>query len=235
MNKEYFLEIAKSFFDMNEINGKIYYNENRLDYNPPDNYEIRSGASKLVLISDDEDYVIKIPFAGYTYSAYRDSDNSEEESDDDDNDNDNSNDELEDYFEEFHGATEDNENCWDYCYKEELIGFAAEQSNYEKIFIPTLYIDELNNNRIYVQKKINTPNVIKYPSRESRQIYDDKYSDENYIGNELGGLFIDIYGEEEANNIMKFIRDNGVGDLHRGNYYVDIDKIIIFDYAGYNE
>ena len=49
-------------------------------------------------------------------------------------------------------------------------------------------------------------------------------------------LYIDSYGEEEASNLISFLKDNQIYDLHTANWKMDSNgNIRIIDYSSWND
>ena len=111
--------------------------EDKVLSNLPDNlkYYYEYGATKLVIILADCDFVIKIPFSGSYQEIYQDETDSYEE----------------EYIDFENAGFEDCE--WDYCKTEVNRYNLAKNAGIEKYFAKTEYIGMVNNYPIYIQQK----------------------------------------------------------------------------------
>jgi len=183
---------------------------------------IEHGASKAVLFySDFPSIVVKIPFCGEYI-------------------------EDEDKFKDFEHSNlyfpiEESNN---YCAGEAYITNQSFYVNLEKMFALTYFLFECNGTPIYISEKI--PN-----SRWSNPRWHDKdYSlsiaqdiktcrnDEltaTCLDEEVIALFVDAYGEEKTYELIDFIVEHNIRDLHNGNIGFTKDmKIKILDYSGFD-
>lgn len=136
----------------------------------------------------------------------------------------------------FTGA--DMDDSWsshDYCARECRIGAAAVEAGLADVFLPTIYLGTFYGLPVYAQKKVSRKEYQQLnPSKASRDKFTKIMDSELWvIGSQLGGALIDSYGEEKTARIVDFVAEQGINDLHGGNF-VQIDgKIIFFDYSGY--
>lgn len=205
--------------------------ENLLIEKRINSYSIEKGITKIVLIPDNKDYVIKIPI---TKIAYRE------------------------FFydnEEYHKGNfivEDNVGG-DYCKKEEEI-YNSIDEEIKKMFAETKFLTEINELPIYIQEKIDfsfstkdkiyfNPDV--FPSdRKSdmdiKTIVNSKLSSKGiYNFGRLKTKFCyDIimnYGVDKFLLLMREIDFWKIEDLHEANIGYKNYKPIIFDYSGFEE
>ena len=194
--------------------------DNQILANLPENldYTYESGATKVVLIIENLDYVIKIPFHGRIEYAY-----SEDE---------------EDVFEEFSGATAGDSNCWDYCKEEVFYYQKAKEKNVEKFFLETSILGYSNDDYpIYIQPKARIFNYYKSKSLSAEeQIITNRLRSkcETWFSVRWIRDAINWYGEAEVEKLLKFISNQEINDLHSGNLGYLNDRPVIVDYAGYN-
>ena len=126
--------------------------DNWTGYNNED-YTVDSGASKVVLVFTNSDYVVKIPFKGELCDGH-DCENS--------CDRDCSCSQCSrrsvvvvESCDEFTGARiGESEYSWDYCAAEQFFYEKAVVAGVEEFFIKTIFIGEFNGHPIYLQEKV---------------------------------------------------------------------------------
>lgn len=212
---------------------ELMYGDNWTWYNNED-YTVDSGASKVVLVFTNSDYVVKIPFKG----EFCESDNYDCE---------NSCDRdcscsrcsrgsvVENYY-EFTGARiGENEYGWDYCASEQFFYEKAVVAGVEEFFIKTIFIGEFDGHPIYLQEKVK---VYGYDSQtksseQSKEIFMKKFRYSEIQNEDFGGLLIEYYGEDRVNQLVEFLSEVGISDLHSGNVGICANRPVLFDYSGY--
>ena len=195
--------------------------------------ELRYGASKVVIMSREWDYVLKIPFNGaYTfleaeYNEYCDNHDSEPK--------------MKDYitFEKYCGA--DSEDGWDYCDAENNKYDKAEEAKVNQYFAKTEFLCFTNGGYpVYIQEKCRYRISEDKSTDKSRNIASSRqaeYKDGGISSVLWIASFIDFYGEAEFEKLRIFLdSDEDLnGDLHDENVGYTMDgKPIILDYAGFN-
>lgn len=182
------------------------------------------GCSKIVLFYRElPHWVIKIPFMGCYY-------------------------EDEDIYEEFTGGNINFpiEQKNDYCAGEVYITQEAKKYGLEEMFAKTYYLADFNGYPVYVSEKV----VNSYWDGASRSWQDENSSreiarnietshrnllDNIWMNERALAHFIDIYGELKTYDLLSFIKDMGISDLHDGNIGFTKDmQIKILDYSGYD-
>lgn len=194
--------------------------------------EFRFGASKMVIMSDAWDFVLKIPFNGaYEFDECSYDDDYEE----------NPNVCEDDYFvfERYSGA--DSECCWDYCDAEDNKYMKAEDAELEQYFAKTDFLCfSKYGYPIYIQQKCAGCNYDKPRDHATFELAQDKISSRHSGGvycAEWIADFITCYGEDEFDRLSEFLDsdDDLSSDLHYENVgYTMEGKPIIMDYAGFN-
>ncbi len=217
------------------------FEEKILKHLPEDfDYDYYYGATKIVFILPDKNFVIKIPFSG----CYVDK-------------------EIEtkaekgakykwiSSYSKFTGAqspmmTEGDE--WDYCQVECDIYALAEEEAVEDFFAKTECIGFIHNYPIYVQEIAKIYKDI-YPFRETEETeYRKKYTEEDY--EKIDSLCYNhnydyfnkywlcdafkYYGEIRGEEFLQFIKNVRVEDLHKANIGYIGDRPVIIDYSGFN-
>lgn len=199
---------------------------------PSFNYE--TGASKLVIIPDETNFVIKIPFTGAYAEAGEYYDDEEGEWVTSENDK---------HYEDFYCASDDS-GC-DYCAAECNIYNEAKKNGFEQLLLKIEKVGEYNGTPVYIQPKaksyVYTGNTEKYSSNKSKEIVKEE---RNKVKNGYGisihsfptnwaASCLDILGSlDELNRFFKFLNENS-GDLHNNNIGYYNDKPCIIDYAGF--
>lgn len=221
---------AEGYFTEDDVDyflSKIDENSTEKDYNLDYSYE--TGASKCVIIPENKDYVIKIPFNGRCiYNWYDEMEEEEEEK----------------YtgYEDFTG-TEGVCNNYDYCSKEVDLFYEVKYDypdypEFKDFLLPIKEITRVNDYPIYVQPKAtlfyasginvseesvktvssNTINI-SAPIKWLAKCLED-------LGNDL-----DLYEQ-----FVQMLSDTGIKrDLHSGNVGIYNNHAVIIDYAGFND
>lgn len=183
----------------------------RVEDFPEFNWEY--GATKLCIIPEFEDYVIKIPFDGEVdYQG--------------------------DNFTYFYNGG--GEEGWDYCaLEDEYFVDKILDSGYEKFFLTTDCIT-VNGWPIYIQEKVTVhkdSKIIPAPSKESvaRVRKESKMKRSvpfptNWVAIALENFDNDI---DALDDFLGFLFENFT-DLHSGNIGYKGNQVIILDYAGYD-
>ena len=198
--------------------------EDKVLSNLPDDlkYHYEYGATKLVIMLPDCDFVIKIPFSGSYQEFYQDR-----------------TDDYEEEYVEFENA--DFETCeWDYCKTEVNRYNLAKNVGIEKYFAKTECIGMVNNYPIYIQQKAEIFAEVKdlnSYSEEKKSSTREKCDKEDlWCFNEcwLSDL-LDYCGDKIFSFFMSFIKDNDFDDLHSSNIGYINGVPVLVDYSGFNE
>ena len=182
--------------------------------NLPGYWNIQSGASRVCLIPDDENFVIKIPFRG----------------DEDDGD--------------FYGARAKGKRCWDYCATEVKLYYRAKSKKIAPVFAKEYKIGEIDGYPIYVQTKVlitcdkPSSSSLEKKYKVSKKV--EKFVQNSRLGDHIDSFWAQMvtikYGELFFNALEKFFDEYCIWDLHNGNIGFDEnDNPVIFDYASFNQ
>lgn len=218
------------------------FEEKILKHLPEDfNYDYQYGATKIVFILPDKDFVIKIPFSGcqvdkvITTKTEKGVERKR----------------VSNYL-KFTGAESPmrEEDCcgWDYCQVECDIYTLAKEEAVEEFFAKTECIGFIHDYPIYVQE-IAKIYVDMYPFRETEETeYRKKYTEEDY--EKIDSLCYNhnydyfnkywlcdafkYYGEIKGEEFLQFIKNVRVEDLHKANIGYIGDRPVIIDYSGFN-
>lgn len=184
------------------------------------------GISKAVVVFDNDDCVIKIPFNGYTDDCW----NGETQH-------------YEETFIPFCGAmgTE-----WNYCQTEANIYSDAQAYHVAEYFAETAYLKAICGCPIYVQ-----PKVVSYDELVGYDCYDGRNSIEERnntiqhcydsghmscsINSDWLTDFLHYWGQEALDNLLTFIENECIGDFHDQNIGYLGDKPLILDYSDFSD
>lgn len=189
-------------------------------------FSIDNGVSKAVVIPNNFNFVIKIPFNGIKYYQWDYAEGYGEE-----------------YFEPFQYA--DAPDCSDYCWDELIKIEQAYEAGFGCLFPQTAFVKEHNGKRFYIQEKVctysqacrsgETP-AVSENSRNKAKDMDYHYSPCHV---EWRAAVIEFYGEEFWKNFVNWDDANCVGiliDMHSNNYgYTTDGRPVILDASGFRE
>lgn len=223
-------------------------------------YDYSYGASKMVIIPEDSDFVVKIPFRGQllhdrrcyhntdTFQSFVKRNQSILLLDDEQSDFLSNDDEYDEYdhfsiLSPLSGAYDyvtETDYEYDYCGVEEQLYLKAEEAGLASLFAKTEYINTINGYEIYIQQKCDCD------YRGSGRSYseeDEKSTtvvqslrEDSYSSSFALCWLIDVYntyGEEMLINLLEFEQE-WLRDMHYGNYGYRNGKPIILDYSGFN-
>jgi len=184
---------------------------------------IEYGISKVVIVPENENFVIKIPFGGmWYYEEIYNKDTDEYEYIDDPG------------FETFENADAPDES--DYCWDEVLRIEEAEENGFGVLFPETDFLGEVNGTRFYIQEKVQTsreftPQV----SEDSRTRAKDMDYGYNYGNVIWRAAIIEQYGEDFWVRFCDWARRGKMlDDMHSGNYGYLNGHPIILDASGFD-
>lgn len=182
------------------------------------------GVSKAVIVFDNDDCVIKIPFNGYTHETY--------------------NPDIDDYEYEFVPFQCAGQSIWDYCATEAHVYQDAVDAGVADYFPETAFFESICGYPLYVQ-----PKVVEYYDRlyaenaVFRHSEEERNSTLKYCcdsGHYTKGLnldwltdFLEGWGQEALNKLLDFLDYNCISDLHDQNIGYFNGKAIILDYSDY--
>ncbi len=237
---DYFVNDCSEFY--NEMNGDEIVG----DYRWSDDYIIKNGASKMVLVPTDDklDFVVKMPFNGYL-EGDTDIGYCCEASDE--------------QYENAYCEGEYCNCCYESCpfynaekgtYKNEFSGGdyckiecdvyeKAEEEGLAELFAKTEYIYTTESGvKVYKQKKVKCPDdyTDKEFSDKTNETYNSISSNYNYkvFSESFTKAIIEYYGFDTFKKLADFIDDNGLDDFHSANVgYGEKGEPILFDYSGY--
>lgn len=228
-SKYSFLEnILKNIIDLSEADYENFSNdraEEAIKY-LPDDWKYNYGVSKLVLIPDKYDFVVKIPCS---CSGYDDFD--------------------EDGYETyvtypFEGANyiEEGTCGWDYCRAEAEFYEEAVEYGVEKFFAKTICIGTIDDWPIYIQEKCLICDEHRTIHSEAERVESrrkisemDVEPDERIPIDFLVDMFRN-HDEQEVTEVFNFIDNVGICDLHSSNCGYNRAGFAVFtDYSGYDD
>ena len=171
-------------------------------------FDVRSGATKIVLVPDNLPYVIKIPYYG-------------EET-------------WDGWVHPFCGGNEGEDV--DYCDEEAKIYADAEASGCAQFFVPTIQLTMAGDIPIYIQTKISAIRTGR-PSNENTYRYAAIHNSE-ILDPEVGGRLVQYYSTEEITIFLAFLKKHNINDLEgsrNGEYVQSFGRYVFWDYSGYHE
>lgn len=182
-------------------------------------FDYDAGATKLVIMPEDRDYVIKIPFSGL-YNEWGD-------------------------YIPFNGAEDDGYGD-DYCEAEQLYYNEARKAGYGKFFMKVFCVGSSCSYPIYVQEKVDEfcrytciAHQKKHTSDESLKTVVSNHLDDKMQLPKiwLASCLTAFEGDEQKlTDFIKFLDDTGIKtDLHAGNLGYFKGHPVIIDYGGYHE
>lgn len=203
--------------------------------------DFATGATKFVILPEERDYVVKIPFNGRWESTYRSYSSDEEEYN-----------EWEDTYEEkffpWEGAGyEGSESGWDYCGREQWIYEQAQKYDIAEMFAGTTKIAEVRSYPIYASERA----VVSYRAACYGSMYNDSetytdfvcdyikthYDNDPHIAPNISyaflGYMLYYYGEEKFDKFLHFAKDMSINDLHSDNVGFIGDRPVLIDYSGF--
>ena len=189
--------------------------------------DILTGASKCVVLLHNQNFVLKIPFAGQEiWEQIRNLDATEYNSDD-----------YDFVFYPFNHAR--TKNNWDYCNDEVEIFKKAEAAGVGSFFARTdFYGYSKDNHPIYVQERcevfgsVDVDDMYKNLSKEIKTSA-SKVSSE--LPEEWIALAIKYFGQELTDKFLAFVEDERIDDLHYNNFGFIGDRPVLIDYSGYSD
>jgi len=185
--------------------------------------DISWGASKIVFwFGELKDYVIKIPIIG-RYDDYE-----------------------EDYM-DYNNAQHDNIDCFnnknDYCGLEcSIYSFVCNHyDNLVPCFTASYYIGTTDHGIPFyacerMKSSISHSRRVKVSenSKSKARLAYDTYGAVGGLDEYILGLFYEHYGEETVYELLNFIYNYGIDDLHSGNVgFNQDDKVVLIDYCGF--
>ena len=189
--------------------------------------EVNHGMSKMVIISSLIDYVIKIPLTGIWVQSC------DENGDYIDDDY---------WFDEF--AYGGGENGDDYCAEEVNIyeTVLEEHPEYTFIFPETMFYKQIDGVKYYLQEKCKCGGgCLKEDSSEiAVSTGDEICTDRDHQYAPIQSLpwciaLVENYGVEMAKEVLKYLHQIQISDLHNGNIgYNKEGKPIILDFSGFD-
>lgn len=193
------------------------------NYHPEVNW-IKNGVSKIVISYDNiPNYVIKIPFKGH-YNDYSD--------------------ETEYFTDASYEKPYENINNWDYCETEaRCYDHAKKYYHLEDMFAKTEYLGEIEDTPIYISEKIITlmsdtrvKNSNKHTEKIAKTLRSKYEIDYSFCEGDGLSAFINCYGEKRAEDLVAFLEEYAISDLHEGNIGYDVyGNVKIIDYSNWND
>lgn len=184
-------------------------------------YKMNGGATKIVIIPNDADYVIKIPITG-TYITERDADGNE--------------------IHALEGKV--NMTEFDHLEHEQNVWRILNRES-KKVFLPNITVGEINGIPIYVQERVaktfmdtrsdqieKTEGSVKSAQKLIEKSGYGSNDDVSILSEDFIAAIVEYYDEETARQVLGDAGD--IGDLHDENYgFTEDGRPVIFDYADF--
>lgn len=216
-NSQYIYDVVEDYLKCNSIENwiNLYCG---CDYEKcPTDVVVRAGASKVVLIPIEKQFVIKIPYYGegdydwvlpYT-GAHNET------------------------LEEIGYSVEDN----NYCALEANLYTEAVKYGCAQFFVPVLFFDTIGDIPIYIQYKA-TPNFEKSinNSADNTYIY-ASITNSDVLDPQIGSRLIDFYSAYEIEKFLSFIKTyciNDIDNYRNGGYSIEASRYVIWDFSGFD-
>lgn len=191
------------------------------------NFGVENGISKVVVIPDDYNWVVKIPLNGRWIRNY-DFEPQEGEEDEDDT-----------YcFDSYcwANAPDDSDYCWDEMLKIQ----DAEKAGFGKLFPHTELLEERSGKRYYIQERANPSyGFDSHSSADSLKKAEEMDPSLKFCSKTWRAAVIEQYGEDFWVRFCEWNKEhNGslLTDMHSANYgYRDDGSPVIFDVSGFND
>ena len=199
-------------------------------------FDVQCGVTKVVVIPNDSNFVLKTPLNG----CYREVEVDPDYEEDDDKYI------FNDYREDFepymgaelpHISTPEN---WNYCALEVEVYEKAKEEGLADMFAETSYFGTHNGRKFYTAEKctpysdeVRTPS--EYSVNYTRSMRAEK-REWARMCTDITALFVDDYGEERTAALLAFLEENSIDDLHSGNVMISLatNKIVLSDYSGFD-
>ena len=231
----FYLDKAIEFIErVGGVEELMYDVDDWVGYNNED-YTVDSGASKVVLVFTNSDYVVKIPFKGELCEC--DNYDCENSCNRDRSCSRCSRGSVVESCNEFTGARiGESEYSWDYCAAEQFFYEKAVVAGVEEFFIKTIFIGEFDGHPIYLQEKVEVYgyNSQTKSSEQSKEIFIERFYHSEIQNEDFGGLLVEYYGEDRVNQLVEFLSGVGISDLHSSNVGIRANRPVLFDYSGYD-
>lgn len=180
-------------------------------------YQSFYGGTKLVLLFNQTDFVIKIPFEGELDYDY---------------------DDEEEIFRPFYAEG----NGWDYCAMEEDEYQRACEFGIEQCFAKTSYFCTIDGHPIYKQPYVRMYSIhqegsthSEADSREAERRYKESDGVSGGLPSEWMADVVSYFGGETFSKLLKFLSRSDINDLHSGNVGYLNNAPVLVDYSGYFE
>ena len=174
------------------------------------NFDVRTGATKIVLIPLDMPYVIKIPYIGE--------------------------DDWCEGINYFHGGNYDNDG-YDYCEAEAYIYEEAVKFDCAQFFVPMQFLMHVKDIPVYIQTKVNGYLCSERPSNEDVYKY-ASIRNSDILDEDVGAKLLRYYSMTEVGIFLSFIKTYNINDLEaarNGEYVAAFGRYVFWDYSGYKE
>lgn len=215
-NSQYIYDVVEDYLKRNSIESwiNLYYS---CDYeNCPTDVVVRAGASKVVLIPIEEQFVIKIPYYGDSDDGY-----------------------VYPYTGAYNSVLEEKGYSMEsnnYCELEANLYTEAVKYGCAQFFVPVLFFDTIGDIPIYIQYKATSDiKKSKNNSSDNTYIY-ASIANSDVLDPEIGSRLIDFYSAYEIEKFLSFIKTYHIDDIdnyRNGGYSIEASRYVIWDFSGF--
>jgi len=218
-----------NFVEMPEENAWGKAQNDLIDMYQDDDLHFYGGATKGVIMNDELNYVIKLPFL------------------------------YEKHFEDWNSKTQEYRKVWyepdaDYCRIEWRNYAKAVEAGIGECFAPTYYVGKFRGCPVYVQEKCYCDEKLvsdasydsawrEWQEHNSGCYHDNEEMEEDFSNDfyayesedQISSLTYECWDAKVASKFWNFCEDMMIGDLHSGNWsYDDNDQSLrVVDYSGF--
>lgn len=130
---------------------------------------------------------------------------------------------------------------FDYCEREYTNYLAAIEHNLDVYFPFTDYLGNINGIKFFVQEYAicNEEEITSIWYEKIRESYESDGEDEDEISDEIWAIIDDMEDDEgisllfNCDELLSFLSEYRINDLHQGNFGYINDKLVIIDFSGF--
>lgn len=219
-NSQYIYDVVEDYLKCNNIESWINLCYG-CDYeNCPTDVVVRAGASKVVLIPIEEQFVIKIPYYGdYGY--------------DDDYDC------VCPYTGAYNSVLEEKGYSMEsnnYCELEADLYTEAVKYGCAQFFVPVLFFDTIGDIPIYIQYKATSDFEKSINNSADNTYIYASITNSDVLDPQIGSRLIDFYSAYEIEKFLSFIKTyciNDIDNYRNGGYSIEASRYVIWDFSGF--
>jgi hypothetical protein len=123
-----------------------------------------------------------------------------------------------------------------HCEEELNVYEYLKDSEIGSLLVPTVFIGKVNGLELYAQPKVEVFNYDKHsPSDKSYNTAEDLgWHECTADDDDVVASFVEYFGVDEAERILDYLDEEGIRDIHSGNFGYLNGALVLFDYCGYH-